>query len=129
MAMILVAEDDREVRELILFALRFAGYEVLGVSNGEDGCNVARHDHPDLVLMDVRMPRMDGYEACKILKSDPSTASIPVVFLSARGQETEVQAGLEAGGDDYIVFFFSDDATTEKVRLYLQKGRSGGEKS
>ncbi len=121
MAKILVAEDDREMRELIIFALRFAGHEVLAASNGEESCQIAWNTHPDLILMDVRMPKMNGFEACEVLKMDEETASIPLIFLSARGQEMEVQKGLQAGGDDYILKPISPDALTEKVKRYLQK--------
>jgi DNA-binding response OmpR family regulator len=121
MAKILVADDDREIRELIIFALRFAGHDTSGATNGEEVISQAKQTSPDLILMDVRMPKINGYEACKILKSDPDTSSIPVVFLSARGQEAEVKAGLMAGGDDYILKPISPDKLTEKVSFYLQK--------
>lgn len=123
MAKILVADDDREIRELIIFALRFAGHEVTGVINGEEVLTQAKLTLPDLILMDVRMPKMNGYEACKALKADKDTFPIPVIFLSARGQETEVQAGLKVGGDDYILKPISPDKLTEKVSLYLQKAK------
>ncbi len=121
MARILVADDDREIRELIIFALRFAGHDVLGASNGEECCQIAKQSHPRLIIMDVRMPKMTGYEACKVLKADKATSAIPVIFLSARGQEAEVQAGLDAGGDDYILKPISPDKLTEKVKHYLQR--------
>jgi CheY-like chemotaxis protein len=76
---------------------------------------------PDLILMDVRMPKMTGYEACKALKADKSTESIPVVFLSAKGQESEVQAGLDVGAVEYILKPFSPDQLTERVKQILQK--------
>src|ERR671926_447502 len=97
MAKILIAEDERDIRDLVAFTLRFAGYEVFVATNGEEAVQLAPQVNPDLVLMDVRMPRMTGYEACKILKSTPDLRDIPVVFLSAKGQESEIQQGLEAG--------------------------------
>ena len=123
MAKILVAEDDREVRELIIFTLRFAGYEMLAAVDGEECYLFAKQHRPDLILMDARMPKLNGYEACKLLKADKVTASIPVVFLTAHGLEAEVQAGLNAGCDDYILKPISPDRLTEKVKLYLQKRR------
>jgi CheY-like chemotaxis protein len=123
MAKILVADDDRDVRELSIFTLRFAGHEVLGASNGEEAINQAKVNNPDLILMDVRMPKMNGYDACKVLKSDPNTSSIPVVFLSARAQESEVQAGLNVGAVDYILKPISPDQLTEKVKFHLQKAK------
>ena len=124
MAKILVADDDRDVRELSIFTLRFAGHEVLGASNGEEAINQAKLNNPDLILMDVRMPKMNGYDACKVLKSDPNTSSIPVVFLSARAQESEVQAGLNVGAVDYILKPISPDQLTEKVKFHLQKAEN-----
>jgi len=121
MAKILIAEDERDIRDLITFTLRFAGYEVIAASNGEEGYNMAKQLLPDLILMDVRMPKMTGYEACKALKADKSTESIPVVFLSAKGQESEVQAGLDVGAVEYILKPFSPDQLTERVRQILQK--------
>ena len=123
MPKILVADDDREIRELIIFTLRFAGHEALGASNGEESCQLAKKNRPDLILMDVRMPKMNGYEACRVLKADKTTASIPVIFLSARGQEEDVRAGLEAGAADYILKPISPDDLTLKVKRYLQKNR------
>jgi len=123
MAKILIADDDREVRELIIFTLRFAGHDVLGVSNGEEACQEAKKHHPNLILMDVRMPKLNGYEACKALKADRATAAIPVIFISVRGQEAEVQAGLEAGAEDYIMKPISPDKLAEKVKQYLQKAK------
>ena len=121
MAKILIAEDERDIRDLITFTLRFAGYEVISASNGEEGYNMAKQLLPDLILMDVRMPKMTGYEACKALKADKSTEAIPVVFLSAKGQESEVQAGLDVGAVEYILKPFSPDQLTERVRQILQK--------
>jgi DNA-binding response OmpR family regulator len=119
MARILIAEDERDIRDLITFTLRFAGYDVIAVSNGEEAVAAANHELPDLILMDVRMPRMTGYEACKILKAEATTADIPVVFLSAKGQEAEVKAGLDAGADEYIIKPFSTDELTARVNTIL----------
>jgi len=84
MAKILIAEDERDIRDLVAFTLRFAGYEVFTATNGEEAIELAPKVNPDLVLMDVRMPRMTGYEACKIMKNNASLRDIPVVFLTAR---------------------------------------------
>lgn len=121
MTKILIAEDERDIRDLITFTLRFAGYDVIGASNGEEAYNLTRQEIPDLILLDVRMPKMTGYEACKALKAEQSTRNIPVVFLSAKGQEAEVKAGMEAGAVEYILKPFSPDQLTEKVRTILKK--------
>jgi DNA-binding response OmpR family regulator len=124
MAKILIAEDERDIRDLITFTLRFAGHDVVTAVNGEEAVNLVRETHPDLILMDVRMPKMTGYEACKVLKGDVSTESIPVVFLSAKGQEAEVQTGLEAGAVEYILKPFSPDQLAERVQAILKKYHS-----
>lgn len=121
MVKILVAEDERDIRELIAFTLRFAGFDVELASNGEDAVKKAPQMQPDLILMDVRMPRMTGYQACDALKKLPETADIPVVFLSAKGQESEIDEGLRAGAMDYILKPFAPDELTAQVKRILQE--------
>lgn len=119
MALILIAEDERDIRDLIKFTLGFAGHEVTATTNGEEAYEKARETQPDLILLDVRMPRMSGYDACKKIKSDDKTKHIPVVFLSAKGQEAEVQTGLEVGAIEYILKPFAPDQLTERVNAIL----------
>ncbi len=121
MAKILIAEDERDIRDLITFTLRFAGHEVVPTSNGEEAYLKAQEVLPDLIMMDVRMPRMTGYEACKKMKEIDALKPIPVVFLSAKGQESEVAAGLEAGAVEYILKPFAPDQLTAKVKELLEK--------
>lgn len=121
MAKILIAEDERDIRDLITFTLRFAGHDIVAAANGEEAVQKALKEKPDLVLMDVRMPRMTGYEACKKMKSEESIKHIPVVFLSAKGQDSEVTAGLDAGAVEYILKPFSPDQLTERVRTILKQ--------
>jgi len=121
MTKILVAEDERDIRDLIAFTLRFAGYEVITANNGEEAVQLTLQEIPDLVLTDVRMPKMTGYEACRLIKNEPTTQHIPVVFLSAKGQEAEVQSGLDAGGDEYLLKPFAPDQLTRKVAEILSK--------
>jgi len=121
MIKILVAEDERDIRELIAFTLRFAGFDVELSSNGEDAVKKAPQMMPDLILMDVRMPRMTGYQACDALKKEPETKEIPVVFLSAKGQESEIQEGLKAGAVDYILKPFAPDELTAQVKKILKE--------
>ena len=123
MAKILIAEDERDIRDLIAFTLRFAGYEVLTANNGEEAVQMTLKELPDLVLTDVRMPKMTGYEACKLIKADPTTQHIPVVFLSAKGQEAEVQTGLASGADEYLLKPFAPDQLTRKVAEILGKAK------
>ena len=121
MAKILIAEDERDIRDLVAFTLRFAGYEVFAAPNGEEAVELASKVNPDLILMDVRMPRMTGYEACKVMKANPDLKDIPVVFLTARGQETEIQQVLEAGAEEYLLKPFAPDQLTARVKAILAK--------
>lgn len=121
MAKILIAEDERDIRDLVAFTLRFAGYEVFAAANGEEAVDLAPQVNPDLILMDVRMPRMTGYEACRTIKLNPELKDIPVVFLSAKGQEAEIQQGLEAGAEEYLLKPFAPDQLTSRVKTILAK--------
>jgi CheY-like chemotaxis protein len=121
MAKILIAEDERDIRDLIAFTLRFAGHEVYAAGNGEEAVEMAPKVNPDLILMDVRMPRMTGYEACKALKANPDMKDIPVVFLSAKGQESEIQQGLEVGAEEYLLKPFAPDQLTSRIKTILAK--------
>ena len=121
MARILIAEDEKDIRELIAFTLRYAGHDVTATTDGEEAYQAAQQILPDLVLLDVRMPRMTGYEACAKIKSNEKTQHIPVVFLSAKGQESEVQTGLSAGADEYIIKPFAPDQLASQVRGILAK--------
>ncbi|HET6845718.1 MAG TPA: response regulator [Anaerolineales bacterium] len=121
MAKILIAEDEPDIRELVTFMLKFAGYEVVAAANGEDAVRTASRERPDLVLMDVRMPRMTGYDACRMMKANPDLRNVPVVFLSAKGQESEIQTGLEAGAEAYLLKPFSPAELTNRVRGILSR--------
>jgi len=103
------------------FTLRFAGHEVFAASNGEEAVEMAPKVNPDLILMDVRMPRMTGYEACKVLKANPDLKDIPIVFLTARGQEAEIQQGLEVGAEEYLLKPFAPDHLTARIKTILAK--------
>lgn len=116
---ILVVEDERDIRELIGFTLRFGGLEVEEARNGEEGIAIAQKVHPKLILMDVRMPRMTGFEACEKLKADDKTSDIPIVFLSAKGQVAEIQRGMELGAVAYILKPFAPDELLDQVKDIL----------
>ena len=121
MVKILVAEDERDIRELIAFTLRFAGFEVELAVNGADAVEKAPQVKPDLILMDVRMPRMTGYQACAALIQIPEMQATPVVFLSPKGQESEIQEGLSAGATQYILKPFAPDELIKQVKQILQQ--------
>lgn len=120
MPKILVAEDEGDIRELIGFALRFAGFEVVLTADGDEAIEQARLEQPDLIILDVRMPRMSGYEACRYLKENPVTSAIPVVFLSAKGQGDDVRHGLASGAVEYIIKPFAPDELADQVQDILQ---------
>lgn len=119
MARILVAEDERDIRELIGFTLRHHGHTVLTAPNGEEALALALRELPDLVLLDIRMPRLTGYDVCRRLRAEPATRDIPIAFLSAKGQEAEIQAGMDAGATDYILKPFAPDQLINRVALLL----------
>ncbi|MBI1258544.1 MAG: response regulator [Chloroflexi bacterium] len=124
MAHILVAEDERDIRELINFTLMFAGHTVTLAANGaeavEQATNALANDaKPDLIMMDVRMPKLTGYEACRQIKDIAEFKDTPVVFLSAKGQDEEIQTGLNVGAAAYILKPFAPDDLTRRVAEIL----------
>lgn len=124
MANILVAEDERDIRELINFTLMFAGHAITLAANGEEAVQLAEKAlaggaKPDLIMMDVRMPRMTGYEACRHLKEIEDFKDTPVIFLTAKGQDEEIQSGLSVGAAAYILKPFSPDDLTRRVEQIL----------
>lgn len=120
---ILVAEDEPHILGLIVYSLEYAGFEVMEAVNGEDAIRMAADDKPDLILLDVRMPRMSGYEVCTVLKDQDSTKDIPIVFISARGQEAEIKRGLELGAEEYILKPFAPDELYQRVeRIFRRLG-------
>jgi DNA-binding response OmpR family regulator len=121
MTKILVAEDEPDIRELIGFTLRYAGFDVELTQNGAEAVEKALDVQPDLIMLDVRMPKMTGYEACKALKDNPDTDTIPVVFLSAKGQDGEIEQGLDMGALEYIVKPFAPEALITQVKRILQR--------
>jgi DNA-binding response OmpR family regulator len=121
MARILVAEDERDIRELINFTLSFAGHEITQAANGEEAVAKAQEVLPDLIMMDVRMPKLTGYEACRQMKDIESVKDIPVVFLSAKGQDEEIATGMEVGAIDYILKPFAPDELTQRITEILQQ--------
>jgi CheY-like chemotaxis protein len=120
MTTILVAEDERDIRELIAFTLRLGDFEVEEATNGLEAVEKARKLRPDLIIMDVRMPKMTGYEACQALKETDETRDIPIVFLSAKGQETEIKYGMELGAVDYILKPFEAEQLPKRMTEILE---------
>lgn len=125
MARILVAEDERDIRELINFTLMFAGHTVTLAANGAEAVALVGQANPHLIMMDVRMPKMSGYEACRQIKTMEAYKNIPVIFLSAKGQDEEIQSGLDAGATAYILKPFSPEELTRRVNDILQQAGAG----
>jgi CheY-like chemotaxis protein len=122
MTTILVAEDERDIRELIVFTLRFVGgFEVEEAVNGIEAIEKAHKLRPDLIIMDVRMPKKTGYEACRELKEADETRDIPIVFLSAKGQEAEIKEGMKLGAVDYIIKPFEAEQLPERMAEILRE--------
>jgi CheY-like chemotaxis protein len=123
MAHILVAEDERDIRELINFTLVYGGHTVTQAANGQEAYEkaLALEVKPDLIMMDVRMPKMTGYEACRQMKTHDSLKDIPVVFLSAKAQDEEVQTGIEAGAVAYILKPFAPEDLNRRIGEILQQ--------
>jgi len=119
MAKILIAEDEKDIRDLIAFTLRFAGHEVELAADGAQALDMARTTYPDLIMLDVRMPKMTGYDACRALKADENLTSVPVVFVSAKGQESEIEEGFSVGAARYILKPFTPDTLVETVSELL----------
>ena len=121
MANILIAEDERDIRDLIQFTLMFAGHKITAAANGAEALELAPKVKPDLIMMDVRMPKMTGYEACRQIKQMDEVKNTPVIFLSAKGQDEEVQTGIEAGAVAYILKPFSPEDLTRQIGEILKK--------
>jgi len=119
MTTILVAEDERDIRELIAFTLKYHGFEVISAENGEQALQLAAEAKPDLLLLDVRMPRLSGYEVCQKVKEREDMRHIPVVFLSAKGQESEIVQGRQVGAVDYILKPFSPQELATRLKALL----------
>lgn len=120
---ILVADDEPDVLFMTAFSLRtVGGFEVVEARNGLEAVEKAQQEHPDLIVLDIKMPRMNGYEACRRLKEIPELRDVPIIFLSAKGQRQEIEEGLSLGAADYILKPFAPEELITKVRGILRKG-------
>jgi DNA-binding response OmpR family regulator len=115
MRTLLIADDESGIRSLVKMTLQRKQYEILEASDGEEALALARKYHPELVLLDVMMPGLTGFEVCRALKDDPATASATVVMLTAKAQDSDRAEGLAAGADDYFTKPFSPIALLRKI--------------
>jgi two-component system alkaline phosphatase synthesis response regulator PhoP len=120
MQKVLIAEDEKDIRELVGFTLKLAGLETVYASNGFEAVNRAKEDLPDLILMDLHMPGMEGDEAARQISLDPVTKNIPIIFLTARDQDIEI-SGQIGKGVNFIAKPFAIDTLTSKVKDILAK--------
>jgi DNA-binding response OmpR family regulator len=118
---ILIADDDEDILELVRVRLGRSGYETVLTRDGAEALAAARDRQPDLALLDVSMPVMDGYAVTRALRSDPATAHIPVILLTARVQQADVDTGFEAGADDYVTKPFSPQTLQLRVEATLAR--------
>jgi len=117
---ILVVDDEVDLVETIRFPLEAEGFTVLVSYNGEDALNQARTENPDLILLDIMLPKLDGYKVCRLLKFDERYRNIPILMLTAKTQEKDKTIGIETGADEYITKPFDMDELLEKVKAYLK---------
>ena len=120
---ILVVDDEEDILELVRYNLKREGYRVLCSKSGEEALDMAQSEQPDLVVLDLMLPGMDGLEVTKVLKSGDQTKDIPIVMLTAKGEEPDIVAGLELGADDYVTKPFSPRILTARVRAVLRRKR------
>ena len=120
---VLIVEDERDIRDLVLFHLEREGFQVSSASSGEEALRQVRHASPDIVLLDLMLPAMGGLEVCRKLRQDPATVALPIVMLTAKGDEVDRVLGLELGADDYIVKPFSPKELLARVRAVLRRAK------
>lgn len=118
---ILLVEDDEDIRQLLTFTFEAAGFDVITRSDGQEGLDAAVAETPDVVILDIMLPSMSGLDICKVLKRNAETESIPVIMLTARGEEVDRVVGLELGADDYVVKPFSPRELVLRVRAVLKR--------
>jgi two-component system phosphate regulon response regulator PhoB len=122
---VLVVEDDRDIGELLEYNLARNGYEVRVATTGEEALEEVRKRSPDLIILDLMLPGVDGIDVCRMLRADPDTAAIPILMLTARDQEADIVTGLEIGADDYMTKPFSVRVLLARVKALLRRRRVG----
>jgi CheY-like chemotaxis protein len=124
---VLVAEDDPDIRKVIRMSLKFGGVdEVVLTGDGEECLAIVSRVKPDLILLDVSMPNLDGFETCRMLKANPETQSIPIIFLTAKVQKDQVETGMKSGALGYLSKPFDPLTLHEQILAILEKGATLG---
>ena len=118
---ILIVDDEEDIRELVALNLGREGFKVVGSETGEQALKLARSQPPDLIVLDLMLPGMDGLEVCRKIRNDPQTSQIPIVMLTAKGEEADIVTGLELGADDYMTKPFSGKVLVARVRRILRR--------
>ena len=126
MARIVIADDDADIRELVVFKLRHGGHDVVPVGDGAAAVEACTAERPDLVILDVMMPGMSGLDAARALRQDSNMDGLPIIMLTARAQESDIEQGFEAGADDYIVKPFSPRELASRVSAVLSRDQLVG---
>lgn len=121
---VLIVEDERDILNLISYNLRKAGYRTRGVTSGEEGMALLLEEQPDLVMLDLMLPGMDGFQVCREMKANKKLKDIPVIMLTAKTEDSDVVSGLEVGADDYITKPFSPKVVVARVRTVLRRMRN-----
>jgi two-component system phosphate regulon response regulator PhoB len=123
MARILIIEDEQDILSVLEYNLRQAGHEVVTTRSGREGLRLGKEQHPDLILLDLMLPDLSGTDVCKQLKESPTTRTVPVVMLTARGEEIDRVVGFELGADDYVVKPFSVRELSLRIQAILRRGK------
>ncbi|WP_319415054.1 response regulator transcription factor [Marispirochaeta aestuarii] len=118
---VLIIDDEQYIRELLEYNLEKEGYSVIPAASGEEGLDLARRNHPALIILDLMLPGIDGIDVCRRLKKDPRTADIPIIMASAKGEDADIVVGLEIGADDYITKPFSPRVLGARIRAVLRR--------
>ncbi len=121
---VLIVDDEEDILNLVKYNLERDGYEIVAVTSGEAAVRAARSEVPDLILLDLMLPGMDGLDVCRILKNDNNISSTPIVMLTAKGDDSDIVTGLELGADDYITKPFSPKVLIARVKAVLRRNRN-----
>ena len=117
---ILIVDDEKDIVESVQFKLEFEGFECLVAYDGEEALLKARRENPDLILLDIMLPKMNGYQVCRFLKSEEQHKHIPIIMLTAKAQESDKFWGMETGADDYVTKPFELEKLIQKIQGYFE---------